>query len=282
MKPMSPLAWKLRQIWLKIRCHLRSGRPLIYNLRPGVRFVVHLDDVNSQDIHIKKSYESTELDWCASWLSDGDVFIDCGANIGYYSAYLSQLRKLERVLAIEGNETCADRCEIAFELLGLERVELVRAILHSDESKALHIPDLPGQEGLQHLEKAPDGEARMTTATLDNLTDSRKISPALVKIDCEGAETEILRGAKKLLSEARPAWLIEVNDEALQKVGTHRRELFALLNESGHRLFHVASAFADHPFGIEIDEDFPSWSFNMAAIPDDQATMHRWENTLLK
>ena len=159
MKPISPITWKLRQLWLKTRCRSRLGKPLVYELRPGVRFVAHLKDINSHDIYIKKSYESEELDWCARWLRDGDAFIDCGANIGYYAACLSQLRKLEKILAVEGNKTCASRCQASFDVLDLERIELVQAILHSDESRTLYIPDLPGREGLQHLEEAPEGAA---------------------------------------------------------------------------------------------------------------------------
>jgi FkbM family methyltransferase len=282
MKLMPPLVWKLHQLWLKAQCHLRFRKYMPYQLCPGVKFVAHLDDINSHDIYIKKSYESTELEWCAKWLSDGDSLIDCGANIGYYSACLSQLHNLKKVLAIEGNETCATRCQVAFTELKLQKVELIRAILHSDESRSLHIPDLPGQEGLQHLEEAPDGVAKVKTTTLDNLASERNINPSLIKIDCEGAETEILRGAKELLSKTRPAWLIEVNDDALKKAGTHREELFLVLTEANYKLFHIASAFAKQPFGVEVGVNFQSWSFNLAAIPDDERNLHRWKSTFQK
>ena len=279
---MPPLVWKLNQLWLKTQCHLRFRKYMAYQLCSGVKFVAHLDDVNSHDIYIKKSYERTELEWCAKWLSDGDSLIDCGANIGYYSACLSQLHNLKKVLAIEGNETCATRCQVAFTELKLQKVELIRAILHSDESRSLHIPDLPGQEGLQHLEEAPDGVAKVRTTTLDNLAREKNINPSLIKIDCEGAETEILRGAKELLSKTRPAWLIEVNDDALKKAGTHREELFLVLTEANYKLFHIASAFAKQPFGVEVGVNFQSWSFNLAAIPDDERNLHQWKSTFQK
>jgi len=279
MKMIPSLVWKLHQLRLKVRCYLRLQKHIPYKLSPSVKFVAHLDDVNSQDIYIKKSYENTELEWCAKWLMDGDSLIDCGANIGYYSACLSQLNNLKKILAIEGNETCADRCQIAFRELKLQKVELIRAILHSDESKSLHIPDLPGQEGLQHLEEAPEGLAKVKTTTLDNLAKEREITPSLVKIDCEGAETDILRGANDLLSKTRPAWLIEVNDDALKKAGTDRQELFSILKTANYKLFHIASAFAEQPFGVEVDENFQSWSFNLAAIPDDGRNLHRWKST---
>jgi len=279
MKPKSAIVWKLMQLWLKARCRLRRGHPLPYELRPGVRFVAHLHDVSSHDIYIKRTYENVELDWCARWLQDGDSLVDCGANIGYYSACLSQMRNLQKVLAVEGNETCSQRCADAFEVLGLSSIELVSAILHSDESKALHIPDKPGMEGLQHVEEPDDGHAALRTITLDNLVKAKALTPSLVKIDCEGAEIEILKGAQHLLEKVRPAWLVEVNDDALIRAGAHRNQLFDIFRTTGYKTFHVASAFADVPFGVEIDEGLQSWSFNLAAIPNDEENLQRWKQT---
>lgn len=278
MNQPSPIIWKLKQLWLKTRCHLSPYKALVYPFGEGVKFVAHLDDLSSQDIFIKRGYESKEIQWCSSWLRNRETFVDCGANIGFYSACLRQLRNAN-VYAVEGNQTCFDRCSATFDLLSLKDITLIHAILHSDSSKSLCIPDLPGKEGLQYVSEVAEQAAQCPTLTLDELTVNEVIKPTLIKIDCEGAETEILKGATNLLESVRPAWLIEINDHALNRSGTSREELFKIMKDSSYRLFHVASAFAPHSFGLEIDHTFESWSFNMAAIPDDPSSNERWLET---
>ncbi|MGI8481102.1 MAG: FkbM family methyltransferase, partial [Chthoniobacterales bacterium] len=104
----------------------------------------------------------------------------------------------------------------------------------------------------------------------------RSLQCALIKIDCEGFETRILRGANSLLSISRPALMIECNDPALEASGSNRRELFQLLRSYSYRLFHLASFTGNYPFGVAIDESFPAVEFNFAAIPDDAPNLERW------
>lgn len=238
-----------------------------------------MEDVSSHNIYIKGSYEEEELNWCANWLRDGDDFVDCGANIGYYSACLSQLRKLGEVLAIEGNDTCYERCEKTFRMLSVPNVDLIKGILHSDEGVSLNIPDLPGEEGLQHAVEGSGTDGSLSI-TLDQLIEEKNCNPSLIKIDCEGAEMEILKGAKRTLAERKPAWLIEVNDNALVRSGTKREELFPMLNDAGYKLFHIASTYANIPLGVEVDVGLQSWSFNMAVIPNDPRNIERWEESI--
>lgn len=212
-------------------------------------------------------------------MKDGDSFVDCGANIDYYTASLLQLLKLKQVLAIEGNDTCYDRCETTFRRLSISNVELIKGILHSDDGVSLNIPDLPGEEGLQYAVEGTGKDGKLSI-TLDQLIEQKNCNPSLIKIDCEGAETEILKGAKKTLAEQRPAWLIEVNDNALVRSGSRREELFPMLKDAGYKLYHIASTYVDIPVGQEVDIDLQSWSFNMAVIPNDPQNIERWEQSI--
>ncbi|MBL63058.1 MAG: methyltransferase [Opitutae bacterium] len=276
-----PSAWqcKLRHLWLKIRFMLSRRKPVVYTLRDKISFIAFHDNLHSQDIFVRRSYEDKDIQWCMNWLNDGDDFIDCGANIGYYSACLSQVRKLNKVVAVEGNFKCAEKCRSTFENLSLRNIATVNKILHSNETDNLQINDMPGEEGLQHARKIDQGASSVPATTLDQLTKCEDLRPSLIKIDCEGAESEILKGSSALLADVRPAWIIEVNDEALGRAGSNREEMFSLLRDNRYLLFHLSSAFHDFPFGIEVDTDFQSWSFNLAAIPMEQPAVDRWRSS---
>jgi FkbM family methyltransferase len=65
--------------------------------------------------------------------------------------------------------------------------------------------------------------------TLDGLLEGR-VEPTLLKIDVEGAELAVLRGARQLLREVRPRILCEVSHES-------REEVTGILRESGYVLY---------------------------------------------
>ena len=130
MSKVSSLHYKFRHLWLKIRFALLRKKPIKYKLRDRIRFIAFHDNKHSQDIYIKKSYEDTDIEWCINWLQEGDDFIDCGANIGYFSACLSQSVNLNKVIAVEGNVKCADICRMSFDLLSLGNIDIInRAVL---------------------------------------------------------------------------------------------------------------------------------------------------------
>ena len=281
MKSMSSIEWKLRQLWLKAKCRLRGKRPIPYELWPGVQFVAHIDDVSSHDIYIKHTYEQKELEWWQNGSVMGIVSLIVEPTSVSILPVSLQMKNLNKVLAIEGNEICSRRCKDGFQELGLNEIILVKAILHSDETKNLQITDKPGQEGLQYAEACPNEQPTLRTKTLDNLVAENDVLPALIKIDCEGAETEILRGPKTFWRISVQPGSIEVNDNALSRAGTTRNELFNLLRQERYRLYHVSSACEDIPFGIEVNDDLSSWSFNLAAIPNDESSQQRWRNSYL-
>lgn len=106
------------------------------------------------------------------------------------------------------------------------------------------------------------------------------IKPSLVKIDCEGFETLILQGANNLLHTIRPAFMIECNDKALVQAQTNRNELLNLLRKYNYKLFHLCSFTGFQPFGLEVDNDFPSSEFNFAAIPNDDENLTKWNKSI--
>jgi hypothetical protein len=63
----------------------------------------------------------------------------------------------------------------------------------------------------------------------------------LIKIDVEGAELEVLRGAEKLLKRWKPKLLIEVHGFALPSFGTSVNELRNFLGNLGYQEHRLES-----------------------------------------
>jgi FkbM family methyltransferase len=56
----------------------------------------------------------------------------------------------------------------------------------------------------------------------------------MIKLDCEGYELRALRGAAETIRRFHPKLLIEINREALERQGTHPREIYAWLYDHGY------------------------------------------------
>lgn len=172
-----------------------------------------------------------EPEWMAlsRWGPNTGVALDIGANRGFYSFALTKL--YDRVVAFEPNPS------ITSELVACRhpRIELNQMALSDEAGEAtLFVPRSPrgelldgwasfNKENLQ--ERIGEEEIRVPTNTLDSL-DLDGVT--FTKMDVEGHELSVLRGAKKFLQRNRPALLIEVRSTALAAVST-------LLSEVGYR-----------------------------------------------
>jgi FkbM family methyltransferase len=270
------IRWKFRQKYSQARSFLGGGYH-IWRIQPGVRFVARKGDAFSHVLFVCRGHEVKEMEWCRRWLVAGDSVIDCGANIGYFSAYLAQACALERIIAVEGNHRTAAVCSANISLLDLKNVTMVEAVLAANDTDNFSIPDISGREPWQRAQPV-EGRAA-TVTTLDSLCERHQVRPSLVKIDCEGFETLILRGAERLLDETRPAFMVECNTEALQAAGTNRTELFSVFRDHNYSAFHLASFDSAQPFGIACDANFPSAEFNFAAIPNEEVSLERWRRS---
>ena len=275
----SPSAWrwKLRQLYSRLRAALDGGI-FIYPLPDGARFAVLSGDLFSEALFVSRGHEVKEMAWCRAWLRAGDTAIDCGANIGYWTAGLVQTVEGLKVLAVEGNSATAGRLRRVIERLRLPGVTVHEGILSASETEKLTLPTIAGREPWQ---RATADEAGTNAITLDALSQEAGFpTPALVKIDCEGYEVNILRGATRMLGTVRPAFMIECNESALEGAGTTVAALFQLLAEARYSCFYLASFAGPCQPGAEIVGTPTATEFNFAAIPLELVAGERWTQSL--
>ena len=72
-----------------------------------------------------------------------------------------------------------------------------------------------------------------------SLVESFLLHPGFIKIDTEGAELLVLRGAAKTLREEHPVLLLELSDQLLASLDCSSQQVFALLRECGYRLMNA-------------------------------------------
>lgn len=130
--------------------------------------------------------------------SDGDLVIDCGANVGEVGLY-AKSRAAVRVVAVEPSLAEAGACDE--NLFGGCQETIRQALWHSQGEQAFYDSNVTGDSSLIPPASVHTNVTRVRTTTLERLVaehGAKRIK--LLKIEAEGAEPEILAGAAAVLS----------------------------------------------------------------------------------
>ena len=166
----------------------------------------------------------------------GDIALDVGANAGAYALLLGQwVRPGGRVFAFEpAPETFTGLAEHV-RLNGLEStVTPVRAAAAAHTGTAIFSVD--GFSGANRLADAGDGE-RVETVTIDDFCARENVRPSFIKIDVEGAELDVLRGARQTIRAAGDglALFVEMHPAIWPDLGITPAHVQAELDAQGLR-----------------------------------------------
>jgi FkbM family methyltransferase len=172
------------------------------------------------------------------------VVVDCGAHIGLFT--LRCLKSLDAafVVAIEPNPLNARLLRINLLMNGVDKFLLIEAAagsFSSDEVK-LFLDDLSSRssvvrETAKHISVKQvrlDDVASILTQCID-----------FIKIDVEGAELEVLRGASELIKRDKPVLVIETGNENLLKVIELLKEHYRRIYVSRFGGLHVVCLLYD-------------------------------------
>jgi len=110
---------------------------------------------------------------------------------------------------------------------------------------------------------------RVEVRRLDDVLEKLGITQVdFIKLDVEGAELSVLRGAVKLLhGKSRPAILAEVQDVRTQPWGYAAREIIELLVQARYCWFAVGADSCLYPMST----DLPAYDANLVALPMERA-----------
>jgi FkbM family methyltransferase len=285
---MPLLSSGVRLAWLKALAAV-GVKKFVARSALGYDFVCHTGDLASFPFYMRSAYKA-ELELCAAWLKDEPrpVVFDIGANDGFVATHLAQMLAARgpKIYAFEPVPATFARLAQAVERLGLnDSVHPVPAA----------VVDAPGPVRLSYSERnsllaqittnglnprVGDKLAQAAGITLDAFCTSAAISPQLLKIDAEGSEVAVLRGARELLSRPdRPAILFEYNPLAWGETGATAGTLVDLL--PGYSLHYVNDLGGQRiPFGAPFEAEVIAWTCNLFAVPLHESSVKRWQSVL--
>ena len=187
-------------------------------------------------------HEKETLEHLAELLTGVKVFIDIGASLGQYTYFANHSVKNGWIVAVEPDPVRYEELERncrRWEALSSNRLRpLQAAICDQDGDTSFYITNSNYSGGLfKHPLSDPAVDWLKITVPcyrLDTLfSDS---SPDLVKIDVEGSELRVLRGAQGILKEGKTKFLMEIHSWADPEGQKDASEVFSFM-EAYHYKF---------------------------------------------
>lgn len=196
-------------------------------------------------------YYCGDLDRKISWVlrklvGRGDTVLDVGANVGLTTFILSALVGPEGVVhAFEPNPPLQRLIELGTEKNDAKNVVLHRTALGAEEGElSLHVPEgRAGKGSLVPNRKRSRARAfEVPVQTLSAMLPSLDLGRIrLVKIDVEGFETEVLKGAEHHFRKSPPDVIVFEMNEAALPMDEH--PAVVLLDQLGYGFFSIPRSF---------------------------------------
>jgi FkbM family methyltransferase len=200
----------------------------------------------------RKNRERNEMIAFGCLLSPGAHVLEVGGHIGFTSLYFASLVSPSgKVIVFEPGP---NNLEYIRSNIGNSNSILLEAVGCSDQDgeSVLYIDNLTGQnnslvfgfEGLTANAQAAPGvqvetkPVSISTIKIDTYCEQSAYHPDFIKIDVEGHELAVLRGAEQLLSSANPPML-------MVEVQADHQEIFAMLLNYKYRLFSASGELLD-------------------------------------
>jgi FkbM family methyltransferase len=190
---------------------------------PEFQGIFHLDPRSDtlKRLMIYKKYEPRLVALIEKHLDQNRDALDIGANIGLFSVLMGRKLSIDRrVLAVEPTPAALHYLNKNIIENGLsEKVILFKGVLAEAPGK-YDLDVIPGMEEYSSIGEIvhPDvdgkSSAKITVQgeTVDHLVSRWGLNPGFIKVDVEGSELQVLKGAKDTIQKHLPVILSELND----------------------------------------------------------------------
>jgi FkbM family methyltransferase len=207
-------------------------------------------DLKTEKYYWLGTHEAAVQQALARETKPGMTVYDVGAHLGFFTLGLARLVGAGgRVVAFDPlpENIRALRANLELNLEQAGNVQVVQAAVANVSGRVrLYRGSDPSQARLAPSRVAPGDSLEVASLTLDEFVFHRGVpAPQLVKLDVEGAEGMALQGARRLLREIKPVWILEVHGAAAAQAVWEelRRADYKLLSLNRAREFQAPEEF---------------------------------------
>lgn len=159
---------------------------------------------------------SDEINKIKGFIKKGDTVLDVGGNLGFFVLILNELvGDKGKIYSFEPSKRLNQKLASTIKINNLQNVTLVNfALGDSEGSSILHYN--PEQSGLSSIVSDLESNSlseEIKITTLDKFSQNISGRVSFIKIDTEGYEPQVLKGAQELIRRDKPTIYIELGGD---------------------------------------------------------------------
>ncbi len=167
--------------------------------------------------------------------------IDCGCNFGFYSFYTASLSKENEIISIEASKNTLEEFNENHNLNNFHNIEILnKAVADLDNKKIeFHESEKDWESSILSPKFNIKQKIFVDTVTIDSVLKNRKIDNKLIilKIDVEGADINVLSGAKNTIERNKPFIIIEFSKYIFKNEKFNYEYLSNFLNVNNYEIY---------------------------------------------
>lgn len=230
----------LRKMTSVLKRTYRRDKPYFVSEAEGVRFIGDFGDAYARGCALGWQNEHVTAAIIAeNYLGDG-AYVDVGTNMGLLACHVARRLPNAPIYCFEPHPDTCRRAAGTLALNDVQDARLYQAAV-SDEPGTLPLFIERGRsEGCTlgaSVVKHANQRVDVLCVTLDDLVAQDNLKVGFLKVDVEGFEPQVFRGAKRLLAEQHPPILFEINFPIADKLGWTQQDIAKQLGEFGYTKF---------------------------------------------
>ena len=230
--------------------------------RNGINYVLDISDYMDHAVYFGFSdlldFDREDL---YSMVQPHQVIFDVGGNIGDTALHFAKLQKnTGKIFCFEPVPHLFKRLKHNVSINDFKGISIHNIAL-SDKKEDLffNLPQSQNSGGIFLSDNITEESKKVSSVPLDEFCSENQIDKIdVIKIDVEGFELKVLKGAMLSLKKFKPKMFIEINDLHLHRAGGSAKEVMLLLEQVGYKITR-----ADTNETITSDYDFANKHFDI-------------------
>lgn len=253
----------------------RSGLSMLFIIDRHYYKIRFYSTSFSRALFIDPNSRKEDEDFFISYLKEGDMVIDIGANIGTLTLLSASLIKEDgKVYAFEPNPRTYKYLVKNIKLNGFKNIETFCMAL-GDKNSVAELADLRADDMNYIITDKPENIRTVKTklSKLDDALPSSLEKINLLKIDTEGYELFVLKGASNVLDKTDCIYY-ESWEKHFTKLNYRTQDIIVILKEKGYKIFRIVGK--EHICEIKDASHYESSHLeNLIAVKDVVAFIKR-------